>query len=83
MKKLLWIVCLAATAAFPAAARADGIAFAGVAYGGSGVASLDERLRYVTLPLPHQTMLLKIDGPTSPATTCQPSCARCSTGWRM
>jgi hypothetical protein len=61
VKKPLLIVCLAATAAFPAAARADGIAFAGVAYGGSGVASLDERLRYVTLPLPHRTMVLKID----------------------
>ena len=47
-------------AAFPATARADGIAFAGVKQGGNGVASFDARVRYVTLPLRKQTVVTKI-----------------------
>ena len=46
VRKLVLIACLAAAAVWPAAARADGIAFAGVAHMGSGVASADERFRY-------------------------------------
>ena len=61
MRKLVLIACLAAAAVWPAAARADGIAFAGVAHMGSGVASADERFRYVTLPLEERTVLTKID----------------------
>jgi hypothetical protein len=62
VRKLFWLVCLTAVAAFPAAARADGIAFAGVKYGGAGVAAPDKRVRYVTLPLSQKTMVMRIDG---------------------
>jgi hypothetical protein len=58
--KLLWIVALSAMAAFPAAARADGIAFAGVKHGGEGVASTDALVHYVTLPIRQQTVVTKV-----------------------
>ncbi len=61
MRKLVWIACLAVAAVWPAAAHADGIAFAGVAHMGAGVASADERFRYVTLPLAGETVVTKIN----------------------
>jgi hypothetical protein len=60
VRKLLWILTLTAIAAFPATARADGIAFAGVKEGGSGTASADGLLHYVTLPMPKQTVVTKV-----------------------
>lgn len=60
MRKLLWILSLTAIAAFPATARADGIAFAGVKDGGDGTASPDGLLHYVTLPMPKQTVVTKV-----------------------
>jgi hypothetical protein len=60
VRKLLWILSLAAIAAFPATARADGIAFSGVKDGGDGTASADGLLHYVTLPMPKQTVVTKV-----------------------
>jgi hypothetical protein len=60
VRKLLWILALTAVAAFPAAARADGIAFAGVKDGGEGTASLDGLVHYVTLPMSKQTVVTKV-----------------------
>jgi hypothetical protein len=60
VRKLLWILSLTAIATFPATARADGIAFAGVKDGGSGTASLDGLLHYVTLGMPKQTVVTKV-----------------------
>jgi hypothetical protein len=60
VRKLLWILSLTAIAAFPATARADGIAFAGVKDGGDGTASADGLLHYVTLPMPKQTVVTKV-----------------------
>jgi hypothetical protein len=60
VRKLLWILSLTAIAAFPATARADGIAFAGVKDGGNGTASADGLLHYVTLPMPKQTVVTKV-----------------------
>jgi hypothetical protein len=60
VRKLLWIVALGAMAAFPATARADGIAFAGVQHGGKGVASTDALVHYVTLPVRKQTVITKV-----------------------
>jgi hypothetical protein len=60
MKKLLWAAALAALAALPATARADGIAFAGTENGRTGAASPVAGLTYVTLSLPNQTVVTKI-----------------------
>lgn len=60
MRKLLWIVSVTAMAAFPATARADGIAFAGVEQGGNGVAPTNARVHYVTLPVRKQTIVAKV-----------------------
>lgn len=60
MKKLLWAAALAALAALPATARADGIAFAGTENGRTGAASPVAGLTYVTLSLPKQTVVTKI-----------------------
>jgi len=61
VRKLVWIMCLALAAVWPAVARADGIAFAGVVHGGTGVAWANERFRYVTLPLRGETVVTRID----------------------
>ncbi len=60
MRKLLWIVSVTAAAAFPATARADGIAFAGVKQGGNGIESTNARVHYVTLPGRKQTVVTKV-----------------------
>jgi hypothetical protein len=60
VRKLLWILSLIAVAAFPATARADGIAFAGVKDGGSGTASPDGLIHYVTLLMPKQTVVTTV-----------------------
>jgi hypothetical protein len=60
VRTLLWILSLTAIAAFPATAKADGIAFAGVKDGGSGTASADGLLHYVTLPMSKQTVVTKV-----------------------
>jgi hypothetical protein len=60
VRTLLWILSLTAIAAFPATARADGIAFAGVKDGGDGTASPDGLLHYVTLPMLKQTVVTKM-----------------------
>ena len=60
MRKLLWILSLIAVAAFPATARADGIAFAGVKDGGDGTSSPNGLLHYVTLPFGKQTVVTKV-----------------------
>jgi hypothetical protein len=60
VRKLLWILSLTAVAAFPAAARADGIAFAGVKNGGDGTASPNGLVHYVTLPIAKQTVVTKV-----------------------
>jgi hypothetical protein len=60
VRKLLWILSLTAVAAFPATARADGIAFAGVKDGGDGTSSPNGLVHYVTLPMPKQTVVTKV-----------------------
>jgi hypothetical protein len=60
VRKLLWILSLIVVAAFPANARADGIAFAGVKDGGDGTASPDGLVHYVTLPMSNQTVVTKV-----------------------
>jgi hypothetical protein len=60
VRKLLWILALAAVAAFPATARADGIAFAGVKDGGDGTSSPSGLIQYVTLPVGKQTVVTKV-----------------------
>jgi hypothetical protein len=60
VRKLLSILSLIAVAAFPAAARADGIAFAGVKDGGDGTSAPNGLLHYVTLPMPKQTVVTKV-----------------------
>jgi hypothetical protein len=60
MQKLVWAVALAALAAFPAAAKADGIAFAGVENARVGLTSPDSGIHYATLLLPKQTVVTAV-----------------------
>jgi hypothetical protein len=60
MKKLLWAAALVALAAFPATAKADGIAFAGTENARTGAASPNGGAHYVTLSLPKQTVVTKV-----------------------
>src|SRR5918996_1571083 len=60
MKKLLWAAALAALAAFPATATADGIAFAGTENARTGVTSPETGSHYATLSLPKRTVVTKI-----------------------
>jgi hypothetical protein len=60
MQKLLWAAALAALAAFPATAKADGIAFAGTENGGTGVSAPGGGDRYVTLMLPKHTVITEV-----------------------
>jgi hypothetical protein len=55
MQKLLWAAALVALAAFPAAAKADGIAFAGTENARTGVGSPGGGSHFVTLVLPTRT----------------------------
>jgi hypothetical protein len=63
MQKLLWAAALAALAAFPATAKADGIAFAGVENARTGVSSPGGGSHFVTLVLPtrmKQTVVTRV-----------------------
>jgi len=60
MQKLLWAAALAALAAFPATAKADGIAFAGVENARVGLTSPDSGIHYATLMLPKQTVVTAV-----------------------
>jgi hypothetical protein len=60
MQKLLWAAALAALAAFPATAKADGIAFAGVENARVGLTSPDSGIHYATLMLPKQTVVAAV-----------------------
>jgi hypothetical protein len=60
MKKLLWVAALAMFAAFPAAANADGIAFAGTENAWTGVGSPGGRSHYVTMQLPKETVVTEV-----------------------
>jgi hypothetical protein len=60
VRKLLWLLSLIAVGAFPAVAHADGIAFAGIQDGGSGTASADGLVHYVTMVMPKRTVVTKV-----------------------
>jgi hypothetical protein len=60
MKKLLWAAALVALAAFPATAKADGIAFAGTENARTGAGSPGTGTHYATLSLPRQTVVTKL-----------------------
>ena len=63
-KKHLWALGLAALAALPAGAQADGIPFAGVELGNEGVHAAGAGARYVTLPSHEETIVaaVNVDG---------------------
>jgi hypothetical protein len=60
MQKLLWAAALVALAAFPATAKADGIAFAGTENARTGVSSPGGGAHYVTLMLPKHTVVTSV-----------------------
>jgi hypothetical protein len=60
MQKLLWAAALIALAAFPAAARADGIAYAGTENARTGAGTPNGGTHYATLSLPKQTVVTKV-----------------------
>ncbi|MEX2464757.1 MAG: hypothetical protein WD428_02660 [Gaiellaceae bacterium] len=60
MQKLLWAAALVALAAFPATARADGIAFAGTENARTGAGTPNGGPHYATLSLPKQTVVTKV-----------------------